>query len=196
MRAKWVDSETPHFWRAPTNAGARRDVRFAASLRLTIERIQEMQSIAGHRRADTPAAAHAQNTRETELLYKVEINFRGGNDAGAMTDRRFTMSVTDSRKGIFMVGSRNPVASGSVQTQTAGSAVNTQFTYLDAGVSIECIVHAVGDKATMHGSLDLSNIGPNDTPVQCGNSQSYYQANQARSGDHCGTWQAYGIGVD
>jgi hypothetical protein len=139
---------------------------------------------------------HAQNTRETELLYKVEINFRGGNDAGAMTDRRFTMSVTDSRKGIFMMGSRNPVASGSVQTQTAGSAVNTQLTYLDAGVSIECFVHAVGDKATMHGSLDLSNIGPNDTPVQCGNSQSYYQANQARSGDHCGTWQAYGIGVD
>jgi hypothetical protein len=111
---------------------------------------------------------HAQNTRETEPLYKVEINFRDGNDAGAMTDRRFTMLVTDSRKGVFKVGSKSPVASGSLQPQTAGSAVNTQFTYLDVGVSIECIVHAVGDKATMHGSLDLSNIGPNDTPAIAG----------------------------
>jgi hypothetical protein len=110
---------------------------------------------------------HAQNSKETEPLYKVEINFRDGNDAGAMTDRRFTMLVTDSRKGVFKVGSKSPVASGSVQPQ-AGSAVNTQFTYLDVGVSIECLVHAVGDKATMHGSLDLSNIGPSDTPAIAG----------------------------
>lgn len=60
---------------------------------------------------------HAQESKETGL-YKVEINFRDGSDAGSITDRRYTLLVTDSERAIFKAGSRNPTVSGSVQPQT------------------------------------------------------------------------------
>ena len=40
---------------------------------------------------------HAQSKKDPDPgsgLYKVEINFRDGNDTGAMTDRRYTMLMT------------------------------------------------------------------------------------------------------
>ena len=108
---------------------------------------------------------HAQDSKDTGPLYRVEINFRDGNDAGSMTDRRYTMLVADSRKAVFKVGSRSPAVSGSMQPEANGSVIGTQFTYLDIGVNIECVVRAVGARAALHGSLDLSNIGPNDPPI-------------------------------
>jgi len=105
---------------------------------------------------------HAQTSKEAVPLYKVEINFRDGAESGSLTDRRYTMLVTDSRKAVFKVGSKSPAVTGSIEPQTAGSMVNTQFTYLDIGVNIECFVQGAGTRATMHGSLDLSNIGPSE----------------------------------
>lgn len=105
---------------------------------------------------------HAQESKQSEPLYKVEINFRDGNDSGSMTDRRYTMVVTDSSKAVFKVGNKIPVVSGTLQPPSGGSVVSTQVTYLDVGVNIECVVHALGERASLHASLDLSNIGPND----------------------------------
>ena len=101
---------------------------------------------------------HAQNPKDPGPLYKVEINFRDANDAGSMTDRRYTMLVSDSRKAVFKVGNKSPVASGSITPATTGSVVSTQFTYLDIGVNIECFLQAVGSRIAVHGSLDMSNI--------------------------------------
>jgi hypothetical protein len=111
---------------------------------------------------------HAQNSKETEPLYKVEINFRDGNESGSMTDRRYTMLVAESRRAVFKVGSKSPAVSGSTQPPATGSAVSTQFTYLDVGVSIECVVQAVGARAALHGSLDLSNIANDGAPAIAG----------------------------
>ncbi len=110
---------------------------------------------------------HAQEAGNTQPQYKVEINFRDGNDTGAMSDRRYTMLVMDSERSIFKVGSRSPTVSGAMQPQAAGSLVNTQFTYLDVGVNIDCFVQKAGAKVLFRGSLDLSNIGP-DGPVLAG----------------------------
>jgi hypothetical protein len=110
---------------------------------------------------------HAQSPKETPL-YKVEINFRDGNDSASMTDRRYTMLVTESRKATFKAGSKHPVVSGSVEPPAAGSAVSTQVTYLDVGVNIECFLQVAGGKATMHGTLDLSTIGPTEGAVVAG----------------------------
>lgn len=107
---------------------------------------------------------HAQSKKDPDPgsgLYKVEINFRDGNDTGAMTDRRYTMLMTDSRKAVFKVGSRFPVVSGSIQPPAGGSVVDTQFTYVDIGVNIECILHESGGRVALHGSLDMSGIAVN-----------------------------------
>jgi hypothetical protein len=105
---------------------------------------------------------HAQSSRDIAPQYKVEFNFRDGADAAAMTDRRFTMLVTEAEKTVFKVGSKTPVASAT------GSESGTQFTYLDVGVNIECTVRATGDRAMLRGSLDMSNLGPSDGPVVAG----------------------------
>jgi hypothetical protein len=131
---------------------------------------------------------HAQNSKEAGTIYKVEINFRDGNDAGAMTDRRYTMLAMDSRKTVFKVGTKSPTVSGSLQPETNGSIVSTQFTYLDVGVNIDCLLQAVGSKVAMQGSLDLSNIGPNDGPPVAGRAQSDHPANQAEASIPSWSW--------
>jgi general secretion pathway protein D len=110
---------------------------------------------------------HAQDSKPAEPLYRVEINFHDGADSGSMTDRRYTLLVNDSHKAVFKAGSKNPVASG-VFEPTSGPMVTTQFTYLDVGVNIECTVRGLGSRANVHGSLDLSNIGPNETAAVAG----------------------------
>jgi hypothetical protein len=100
----------------------------------------------------------AQESKDGGPLYRVEVNFREGNDSGALTDRRYTLLVTDSKKVVFKVGSRTPAVSGSLEPPASGSMVSTQFTYLDVGVNIQCTLHAVGGKVAINGSLDMSNI--------------------------------------
>ena len=105
---------------------------------------------------------HAQMTQSTAKegpqLYHVEINFRDGNDTGAVTDRRYSLLAIDSRKAVFKVGSKSPAVSGSTQAEAGNNAVSTQITYLDVGVNIDCVVAAAGARVALHGNLDLSTI--------------------------------------
>jgi len=97
-------------------------------------------------------------------LYKVEIAIRDGRDAAATAERRYTLLVNDRQKAVLKIGSRNPVVTGSFQPSTAGAMANTQFTYVDVGVNIECTVRdETGGKIALHGVLDLSDIAPPDS---------------------------------
>jgi len=90
----------------------------------------------------------------------VEFNIHDGSDAAAKTGRRYTLLVDANRKAVFKVGNRIPVATGSFQPGVAGVGVNpmvnTQYSYIDVGVNIECVVSEMNGKVAMHGSLDLS----------------------------------------
>jgi len=108
---------------------------------------------------------HAQNLKEGSPLYKVEINYRDGNEAGATTDRRYTMLLVESRRAVFKAGSRNPVVTESAHPQAGNTVASTQFTYLDVGVNIDCLLQAVGAKVAIEGSLDLSNITGDTSPA-------------------------------
>jgi len=100
---------------------------------------------------------------QERTLYKVEIDIHDSSAAAGQADRRFTLLVDASKKAVFKVGSRTPTVSGSFQPATDGSMVGTEFTYLDTGVNIECTVHDVGGKVALHGSIDLSDIAPNES---------------------------------
>lgn len=97
--------------------------------------------------------AHAQDTHSTS--YKVEFAIHDGSGATAKI-RRYTLVTTHNTRATFQVGSRVPVATGS-------GVANTQYTYLDIGVNIDCIV---GDAKTgglgMHGKIDMSSIVQHD----------------------------------
>ncbi|MDR3701138.1 MAG: hypothetical protein P4L56_15940 [Candidatus Sulfopaludibacter sp.] len=101
-------------------------------------------------------------------IYKVEFNIRDGGDTAAKGTRHYTLLVEPNRKAIFKVGNRVPVASGSFQPGSNGvnPLVNTQYTYIDIGVNIECVVSDQNGRILLHGDLDLSTVAPADAAAR------------------------------
>ena len=94
-------------------------------------------------------ALHAQESSP----YKVDFTIRDTGDAGGKTGRKYSLLVNHNQKTVFKVGNRVPVASGG--TNSAG-LLNTQFTYIDVGLNIDCVVGEAGAKVLMHADLDIS----------------------------------------
>lgn len=115
---------------------------------------------------------HAQD-RTGPPTYKVEFNIRDGSDAAGKGVRHYTLLTEQNHKAIFKVGSRVPTASGSFQSGPGGVGinplVNTQYTYLDVGVNIECTVGEMNGKIAMHGSLDFSTVMQPDAASRAAN---------------------------
>src|ERR1700704_78016 len=85
--------------------------------------------------------------------YKVEFNLRDHNDAAAKAGRRYSMLVNTTGKGVFKVGNRVPVATGS-----GGNGVNTQFMYVDVGLNIDCLIRESEGKVGLRADFDVSSI--------------------------------------
>lgn len=97
-------------------------------------------------------AVHAQNVQENPT-YKVDFTIRDTGDAGGKTGRKYSLLVNRNVKSTFKVGNRVPVATGGT---SGGTLVNTQFTYIDVGMNIECVVAEAGSRFAIHGDLDIS----------------------------------------
>jgi hypothetical protein len=95
---------------------------------------------------------HAQDARD-QLPYKVDFTIRDTGDAGGKTGRKYSLLVNRNVKSTFKVGNRVPVATGGTN---GGTLVNTQFTYIDVGMNIECVVADAGSRFAIHGDLDIS----------------------------------------
>jgi hypothetical protein len=85
-------------------------------------------------------------------VIKVDFTIRDTGDAGGKSGRKYSMLLNTSQKGTFKIGNRVPMATSS----SSGVGVNTQFTYVDVGVNMDCIVQENGGKMTMHADMDLS----------------------------------------
>jgi hypothetical protein len=100
-------------------------------------------------------------------VYKVELTIHDGTDSAARTGRRYSLLMEATGKGSFKIGNRVPVATGSFSPGVGGVGVNplvnTQFTFVDVGVNIDCLLqNGSGDKMTLQTDLDLSTIIPPD----------------------------------
>ena len=93
--------------------------------------------------------AHAQDNS----TYKVDFTIRDSGDAGGKTGRRYSLLVNRNQKTVFKVGNRVPVATGGT---SSNALVNTQFTYIDVGLNIECVVAEAGSKFAIHSDMDIS----------------------------------------
>jgi hypothetical protein len=96
--------------------------------------------------------------------YLVEYHFRDGNDAATANDRRFSLMVNGEHKAVLKVGNRVPTVTGSFEPVTANSLVNTQYSYLDVGVSIECLLTELDSRVELHSGIELSSLGENGPP--------------------------------
>jgi hypothetical protein len=95
---------------------------------------------------------HAQDARDNSP-YKVDFTIRDTGDAGGKTGRKYSLLVNRNVKSTFKVGNRVPVATGGTN---GGTLVSTQFTYIDVGMNIECVVAEAGSRFAIHGDLDIS----------------------------------------
>jgi len=95
------------------------------------------------------APLHAQPQRD---VFKVDFTVRDSGDAGGKTGRKYSMLVYSGNKGVFKIGNRVPVVTGT----NNGVGQNTQFTYVDVGVNIDCTVQEAGGRVGLRGDLDLS----------------------------------------
>ena len=88
--------------------------------------------------------------RET---YKVDFTIRDSGDAGGKAGRKYSLLVNRGLKTVFKVGNRVPVVTGGTN---GGALVNTQFTYIDIGMNIDCTVAENGAKFDLHSDMDIS----------------------------------------
>ena len=95
------------------------------------------------------AAAASAQPRD---VYKVDFNIRDSGDAGGKTGRKYSLLVYSGNKGVFKIGNRVPVITGG----TSGANANTQFTYVDVGVNIDCSVQEASGRMGLRGDIDLS----------------------------------------
>jgi hypothetical protein len=108
---------------------------------------------------------HAQdNRRSATNVYHVQYVFRDGADANNLVERRYTMLVNGGHKGVFKVGTKTPTVTGAFQPLNVNPLVNTQYTYLDVGVTIECQVQELDTRVELHSTLDLSTLAENEPP--------------------------------
>ena len=103
-----------------------------------------------------PVAIHAQDVHEPGV-YKVDFTIHDSTDTAAKNGRRYSMLINGRNKAVMRVGNRVPAVTGG---GGGIGQVNTQFTYLDIGVNIDCTVEERGGKYLMHADMDMSTAIP------------------------------------
>jgi len=99
-----------------------------------------------------PAAlVHAQDKPEV-ALFKLDFTLHDSTDVAAKNGRKYSLLINGNNKSVLKVGNRVPVASG-------GSG---QFSYIDIGVNIECVVGERNGRYQVHANMDLSTVIPPD----------------------------------
>ena len=93
-----------------------------------------------------PITAQDNNAVDATAVYKVEFTLRDGSDAAAKSGRRYVLVVMTNGKSVLRAGDKVPYATGSFQPGQ-GTAMATQYTYLDTGVNIDCALRNVSGKS-------------------------------------------------
>ena len=109
-----------------------------------------------------PLAAVAQPARSS-TVWKADFTIKDTGDAGGKTGRKYSLVINDRQKSVFKVGNRTPVATAVMGTGVV--TANTQFTYVDIGVNIECTVAEQNGMVGMHTDLDLSGAVADRNPT-------------------------------
>ena len=98
--------------------------------------------------------------------YKIDLNIRGGSEAGNIKgDRRYTLLLDGNGKGTFRAGDRVPYATGTVKPNDGSAAVSTQYQYADVGVNIDARLREMGEKVFLTADFDLSTLSQHEKAV-------------------------------
>jgi hypothetical protein len=107
-----------------------------------------------------PALAHAQQPSAKPLTHTYRLAYTlTVVDAGKRTGvQHFTMTVSaPTNRGSVKMGEKVPVATGSY---SANANVQTQFTYLDVGISISATVAEDANGISLNSKVEQSSVAP------------------------------------
>jgi hypothetical protein len=102
--------------------------------------------------------AGAQDQKPGPLFYQVRFAIRENSAPSASGVRNYTMILASNRKGVFSVGDRVPVATAAYEAGAANAGMSTQFTYIDVGANIECLVFEAGSKLALQGVINMTSL--------------------------------------
>ena len=118
-----------------------------------------------------PAAMHAQEKKEP-AVYRVDFTIHDSTGSASRPALHYTLRVEANHKAVFKTGSRVPVITSSYHAASPGTEATpplaTEYTYIDVGVNIECLVNEIDGRIVMQGNLDLSMIADRDVPARAG----------------------------
>ena len=103
------------------------------------------------------AALRAQEAKPREA-YKVEYVFSEWQDNKKVNARTYTLLVRPMDKASLRLGSRVPIATGSLGTTE--NVVSTQFQYLDVGMNIDCTLEPLDSDVILATTVEVSRLGP------------------------------------
>jgi hypothetical protein len=88
-------------------------------------------------------------------VFKVDFTVRDSGDAGGKTGRKYSLMVYGQEKGVFKIGNRVPVTTGT-------GSVNSQYTYVDVGVNLDVTLQEMLGRISMRADVDLSTAVMNE----------------------------------
>lgn len=93
-------------------------------------------------------------------FYEVKFTLTDAAAPAGKNIRTYSLIVAANRKATMKVGDRVPLATTSLQfpSQGAPAAPATDYSYIDVGATLECLVADVGSKYAMHGLVSLSAV--------------------------------------
>ena len=97
--------------------------------------------------------------RSPNDAYRVEYVFSELQDGKKVNARSYSVLVRPMDKGSLRLGSRIPIATGPGGSKE-NPLVNTQFTYLDVGVNIDCSVEPLDSDIHLWTTVDISRLAP------------------------------------
>jgi hypothetical protein len=97
-----------------------------------------------------------------QKTYRVTYSISEG--AGQVEGQRFVLIVTPGGKSISKQGTRVPIMTGAYK-EGEGASANTQFQYVDIGVSVEASLAGFEDGMRLHSKIEQSSVADEKSNV-------------------------------
>ncbi len=109
---------------------------------------------------DEPKAAAKDDLAPS--VYRIEFSISELEAGKRLNTRAYTLMARDREWAKTDMSTRVPVVTGSSQAANGGPGINTQFQYLDVGLSFSLYPRQTGDHIVLDGRLSMTSFAPAD----------------------------------
>ena len=101
------------------------------------------------------------NLDKPRKLYRLTYTVAVLESGKSIGTQHYSLVASDGQRTTMKEGDKVPVATGSFSTENAAS--QTQFTYLDVGMSFDATVNSIANSVSLKTKVEQSSLGPSTT---------------------------------